>query len=72
MMWNIPLSSLSQLSKLCTLITSCPLTAYLLGAEWEKESVLAMCEHCSATAKTLLCYQHCFSHKSEVQHCTGC
>lgn len=29
------------------------------GAEWEKESALTLCEHCSATAKTSVCYQHC-------------
>jgi len=36
-----------------------------------KEKALMLCKHCSATAKTLVCYQHCSSHKSKTQHPTG-
>ena len=31
-----------------------------------------LCKHCSAIAKALVCYQHCFSNKSEVQHHASC
>lgn len=34
-------------------------------AEWEKERTLMVCKHCSAIGKTLVYYQHCFSHKSK-------
>jgi len=40
------------------------------GAEREKEKVLTLCKHCSATARTLLCYQCCFSHR--IQNTAAC
>lgn len=43
-----------------------------VGAEWEKERTLMVCKHCSAIGKTLVYYQHCFSHKSKRQHRAGC
>jgi len=42
------------------------------GGEQEKEKALTLCKQCSATAETLVCYQHWFSHKSKAQHPTGC
>lgn len=38
----------------------------------QKEKVLTLLKHYSATAKTLLCYQGCFSHKSKTRHHPGC
>ena len=35
----------------------------LAGGELEKEIVLTLCKHFSTIAKTLVCYQHHFSHK---------
>lgn len=32
-----------------------------------KEKAMILCKHCSATVKTLLCYQHWFSHRSKIQ-----
>lgn len=39
---------------------------------WKTEKASTLCKHCSARAKTLVCYRHCFSHKSESWHHTGC
>lgn len=36
-----------------------------LGNRVGKEKVLTLCIHCSATAKTLVCDQHCFSCNSK-------
>lgn len=33
---------------------------------------MTLCKHFSAIAKTFLCYQQCFHHKSKMQHHTGC
>lgn len=45
----------------------------LLGEVWaEREKTLTLCKYCSAAAKTLLCYQHSFSHKCKAQHHTVC
>lgn len=41
------------------------------GAECKKETTSRLCDHCSATARTRVCYQHWFSHKFETQHYTG-
>jgi len=30
------------------------------GSEWKPEESLMLCRHLSATAKSLVCYQHCF------------
>lgn len=35
------------------------------GIEFEKEKIMTLCKHCSAVAKALVCYQHCFSHKKQ-------
>lgn len=66
--WNILLASLGQISWLCLLLISRPPFSQLtgLGAESEKEKALMLCNHCSAMAKTLLCYQPWFSHKSKT------
>ena len=65
--------SWGQLSWLCPLPASCPPPAYLLGgAAWEKDKALTLWAHCSAIAKTLVCHQQCFSHKSKAQYLTGC
>lgn len=36
------------------------------GMQSEEEALMLLCKHCSATAKTLVCYQHCFSCKSQT------
>lgn len=69
--WDTSLHSF-ELSQLCILVTSCPPPVYLLGDRVGKKRTSAMCKHCSATAKTFMCHQHAFSHKSETQHCTCC
>jgi len=57
--------AVSPPSFLCTLS---PLTG---GAVGGAEKALALCKHCSATTKTLMCYQH-YSHpESETLHCTS-
>jgi len=38
------------------------------GAEWETETTMTLCKHCSAVTKTFLRYQRCFRHKSKVWH----
>lgn len=38
--------------------SAAPLSAYSLEWEKEKQKALMLCKHCSATAKTLPCYQH--------------
>lgn len=43
-----------------------PLPAHLLrGTEWGKEKALTLCKQGSATAQSLPCHQHHFSHKSK-------
>lgn len=57
---NIHLISWGQLSQLCPYSTSCSPPSYLLGAQsGKKKSALTLCVHCSAIAKTSVCYQHC-------------
>lgn len=65
--WSIPLANLSQIW-LCLLPISCPPFNQFtgVGAEPEKEKALTLCNHCSAMAKTLVCYQPWFSHKSKT------
>lgn len=52
------------------LLAASPSTSYLLGEEGrlceKPNKVLMLCKHCSAIAKTLVRYQHCFSHKSKT------
>lgn len=38
-------------------------TSNLLASHWGEVRSLMFCSHCLAVAKTLLSYQHCFSHK---------
>ena len=40
-------------------------------AEWERDTTLTPCEHCSAAAKTPVCYQYCFSHRPKTFHWDG-
>lgn len=69
MVWNIPSICWGQLSQLCPLPTSQPT---FFGEQQVRENDLMLCEHCSATAKPLMCYQCCFSRKCKAQHHTGC
>lgn len=41
------------------------------NADWETEKTLMLCKPCSAAAKTLMCYQHCSTHKTKTQHHVG-
>lgn len=52
-------------SDLPSLLCSPSLFAESGGArtEWEKEKNLMLCKHGLSTAKTLVCYQHCFHHR---------
>ena len=36
------------------------------------ETALMLCQHCSAVAKTLVCYQHLSSYQRRAQHYEGC
>ena len=36
------------------------------------ERALTLCEHCSAIAKTLVCYRHLSSYQYRAQHYEGC
>jgi len=38
----------------------------------EKSKAMILHKYCSATAKTLGCYQHCYGRRSKMQHHTGC
>ena len=69
MVKNIPLVSLGQLSWLCPFPTSCPPPGL-----WSRvgETVLMLWEHCSALAKSSVCYQHCSNYKCKAQHREGC
>lgn len=59
---SISLGSLDQLSQLCPLPNSLPTSNLLIL----KTSML--CKHCWVVAKTPVCYQGCFSHRSRTQH----
>lgn len=60
---HIPLASLGPLSKLCPYTASCSPPCLLAGqGGWKKALMLRRTE----TAKTLLRYQHYFSHKSQA------
>lgn len=41
------------------------------NGDWETEKTLMLCKPCSAAAKTLMCYQHCSTHKTKTQHHVG-
>lgn len=68
-------------SWLCPLLASCATHTYAhahthhpftVVSEWETDKVLALCKHCSATAKALVCYQRYFGTRSTAWHLTGC
>lgn len=42
------------------------LTHYRVSGK--KGKAMMLCKHCSVIAKTLIWYQHCFSHKSKTKH----
>lgn len=68
-------ASVGQLSWFCPLSAPCVPLLPLLAGRHEKLknwNVLGSLQHCSATTKTSVCYQHCFSPKAKVQHCTKC
>lgn len=57
------------------LIVSLPkllLTPSLLGVEYETEEVLKLYKHCSAIAKSVVSYEHCFGHQQKTQQPMGC
>lgn len=63
MVWNILLANLGQLDWLCPLPGSCLLPSPLVGEGMSER------QHCSAVAKTLVCYQHPSSYQCKAQHC---
>lgn len=67
--WWVPFAS--NLSKVIK--SSRRFILALVGrAGWEREKALRLGKRCSSTAKILLCYQCCLSHKSRTQHQRGC
>lgn len=68
MAWNIPAG------QFVPVVQVVPPPSFLPtgGAEQEKEKALTLCKRCSATARTQVCYRHCFSHKPKTWHLTGC
>jgi len=61
MIWNIPLAYLGQLSWVCLLPAPCVPQVYLWQDSTrssENRNVLGSVQHCSATTKTYVCYQH--------------
>lgn len=56
--WNAEFEWANQV---VTPSNSCP--PITEGTGWDKENTLTMSKCCSSIAKTLLYYQHCFSHK---------
>lgn len=56
----------------CPSPASCPPPASSLWGQCEKEKAFMLCKHCTATAETRGCYQHCFSHRSTTQQRTSC
>lgn len=73
MVWNIPVFSWGQLSRLCPLHASGTGPASSLwGAEGQTGKVLMLSPNSSATAQTQVSYHHCFGHKSKVEYWTGC
>lgn len=42
------------------------------GPKWETAKALELYKDCLATAKTSVCYQHCFGHQSRTKHSIGC
>lgn len=73
MAWNITLTSLGQLSRLCPLeLLAHPYSTQWFGGGWEKEKAFMLCKQDSAIVKTLIYGTHSFSQKSKPQHHTGC
>lgn len=79
-LWIMPMSGLhlfrsGQHIRLDPFSVTCALQGCLLNrvwGEWEKEKMLVLCKHCSATIRMLPCYPHWFSHMSKTQHHAGC
>lgn len=58
MVWNNPSVSLNQLPRPFYLPWSCPPPTHWWEGEMLERTALIMCQHGSAVAKTLVCYQH--------------
>ena len=70
--WNIPLAILGQLSWFCPLPVPCVPSSPSLARQYKlrKRNILGSVQHCSATTKTSLYYQLCFSPKAKTQYYT--
>lgn len=73
MVCSISLASLDQLPQLCPVPNSLPTSSLFIlkgenGAQWETGKTLMLCKCCWAVAKTLVCYQGCFSHRSKTRY----
>lgn len=69
--WNISLFSCGQLSWLC--LSLCFLHPSLLAeGQSAKQNAVILTKNHLAIAKTLLCYQQHFGHKSKTWHYMGC
>ena len=71
MVRNIPLASLGQLSCFCPLPAPCARSAPLAGRVVQGvEMSLALYSTAQQQLETSVCYQHCFSPKTEIEHHT--
>lgn len=61
MVWDIPVA-----------ISCCPAYSVSWETDCQKKKCLMLCKQCSITGKTLVCYQHYFSHKIKMWHHLGC
>lgn len=77
MVWNISLVSSGQVSQMCSLTPPHPPPSYCqkwgvrrgqTREEQNPEVALMLYQHCSATAKALICYQGCLGHKGQTLH----
>lgn len=69
MVWNIPLASLGQLFWFC-LLPAPWITTPSCQDNMRSWNIFGCVQHCSAAAKTSLCYQHCSFHKAKSSHHT--
>lgn len=72
----VSLVSWDQPSQLCPLPSSCSVSACWplgkRGVSERQEAAWMLWEHCWAIADTLVCSQHCFSHRCKAQRHMGC
>lgn len=65
---NISLAGLGHLPCFCSLSISSTPQSPCYQDSLRCENNLSSVQHCSATSKTLMCYQHCFSKAKHIRH----